>query len=66
MAVAEVPIIFTERVQGQSKITRKIIWEALPMVWRLLFQNGLRRWPRVRPTSPPPPPGETAKKQTAG
>jgi dolichol-phosphate mannosyltransferase len=64
MVVTEVPIIFTERVQGQSKITRKIIWEALPMVWQLLFQNGLRRWPRVRP-APPPPPGETTKKQTA-
>jgi dolichol-phosphate mannosyltransferase len=46
LKVAEVPIIFTERVFGQSKITGEIIREAFPMVWRLWFQNGLRRSPR--------------------
>lgn len=49
LRVAEVPIIFLDRFQGSSKMSRKIIWEALFMVWRLLFQNGLRRWPRVKP-----------------
>jgi dolichol-phosphate mannosyltransferase len=49
MKVAEVPIIFTERVQGHSKMTGNIIWEAAWMVWRLLLQNGLRRKPRKRP-----------------
>lgn len=44
---AEVPIVFTERVYGQSKITGKIIHEAFPMVWKLWFQNGLRRRPRA-------------------
>ena len=48
MKVVEVPIIFTERVHGQSKITARIIREAIPMVWRLWFQNGLRRRPRVQ------------------
>jgi len=48
LKVAEVPIIFTERVNGQSKITGEIIREAFPMVWRLWLQNGLRRRPRVR------------------
>jgi dolichol-phosphate mannosyltransferase len=43
MKVAEVPIIFTERLQGHSKMSRGIIWEAAWMVWRLLLQNGLRR-----------------------
>ncbi len=46
MKVVEVPIIFTDRFQGSSKMSRKIVYEALWMVWRLLFQNGLRRAPR--------------------
>ncbi len=46
MKVAEVPIIFTDRFQGTSKMSGHIVWEAVWMVWRLLFQNGLRRWPR--------------------
>jgi dolichol-phosphate mannosyltransferase len=46
MKVAEVPIIFTDRFQGASKMNRGIVGEALWMVWRLLFQNGLRRRPR--------------------
>jgi dolichol-phosphate mannosyltransferase len=33
--ICEVPIIFTERRQGQSKISRKIKFEAAVMVWRL-------------------------------
>jgi dolichol-phosphate mannosyltransferase len=48
MNVAEIPIIFTERLQGHSKMSRKIVWEALAMVWRLWFQNGLRRSPRKK------------------
>ena len=48
--IAEVPIIFTERVEGHSKMSRHIVREALIMVWWLWFQNGLRRSPRtVRP-----------------
>jgi dolichol-phosphate mannosyltransferase len=46
--VAEVPIIFTERVEGHSKMSGHIVSEALFMVWRLFFQNGCRRKPRVR------------------
>jgi len=46
MKIAEVPIIFTDRFQGSSKMSGKIVQEALIMVWRLLFQNGLRRSPR--------------------
>jgi len=47
--IAEVPIIFTERVQGHSKMSGHIVSEALWMVWRLWFQNGCRRHPRSRP-----------------
>jgi dolichol-phosphate mannosyltransferase len=47
LRVAEVPIIFTDRFLGTSKMSRKIVFEALWMVWRLWFQNGLRRSPRT-------------------
>lgn len=53
MKIVEVPIIFTDRFQGRSKMTGHIIREALIMVWRLWFQNKMRR----HPTSSPPPPG---------
>ncbi|MBA4150605.1 MAG: polyprenol monophosphomannose synthase [Verrucomicrobia bacterium] len=46
MKVTEVPIVFTDRFQGSSKMSRKIVYEALFMVWRLWIQNGLRRSPR--------------------
>ena len=46
--IVEVPIVFTERVHGQSKLSRRIVREALLMVWRLWFQNGMRRNPRKR------------------
>jgi dolichol-phosphate mannosyltransferase len=44
--IVEVPIIFTDRVEGSSKISRGIIIEAFWMVWRLWLQNGCRRRPR--------------------
>jgi dolichol-phosphate mannosyltransferase len=54
--IAEVPIIFTERVQGHSKMAGHIVSEALWMVWRLWFQNGCRRRPRgVPPQNVRPP-----------
>ena len=46
--VIEVPIIFTDRLEGHSKMSRDIVREALVMVWRLWVQNGLRRRPRGR------------------
>ena len=48
MRVAEVPIIFTDRFQGRSKMSRKIVYEALFMVWRIWAQCGFRRSPRQR------------------
>lgn len=47
LKVAEVPIIFTDRFQGRSKMSFNIVEEALLMVWRLLAQNGFRRRPRL-------------------
>ncbi|MBL6765997.1 MAG: polyprenol monophosphomannose synthase [Verrucomicrobiae bacterium] len=43
--ISEVPIIFTDRFVGSSKMSRNIVWEALWIVWRLWFENGLCRWP---------------------
>jgi hypothetical protein len=48
MKISETPIIFAERVLGFSKITPQIVREAFVMVWRLWFQCGLRRSPRVK------------------
>jgi dolichol-phosphate mannosyltransferase len=45
MRIAEVPIIFTDRFQGRSKMSKDIVREALWMVWRLLAQNKFRRRP---------------------
>jgi dolichol-phosphate mannosyltransferase len=46
--IVEVPIIFTDRAEGHSKMSGHIVTEALWMVWKLWLQNGLRRWPRKR------------------
>ena len=48
MKIVEVPIIFTERTQGHSKMAGGIVNEAFWLVWRLWLQNGLRRSPRVK------------------
>lgn len=48
LRVVEVPIIFTDRFQGRSKMSLNIVEEALLMVWRLLAQNGFRRKPMPR------------------
>jgi dolichol-phosphate mannosyltransferase len=59
MKVVEVPIIFTDRFQGRSKMTGHIIREAFLMVWRLWFQNGMRRKPcPAEPPRPAPPPAK--------
>lgn len=50
MKIVEVPIVFTDRFQGHSKMSGHIVREAFWMVWRLWFQNKMRR----RPTSSPP------------
>lgn len=31
----EIPIIFVDRVYGESKLSKKIMWEAIFMVWKL-------------------------------
>ena len=46
--IVEVPIIFTERTHGHSKMAGGIINEAFWLVWRLWAQNGFRRRPRKK------------------
>ncbi len=41
--IVEVPIVFEERHSGTSKMCKKIIWEALWMVWKLLYRAKFRR-----------------------
>lgn len=41
--VEEVPIIYTERRAGQSKMSRLTIWEAIWRPWLLLFRRIMRR-----------------------
>jgi dolichol-phosphate mannosyltransferase len=33
--IAEIPIVFVDRTQGQSKMSKRIVREAVWMVWRL-------------------------------
>ena len=40
LSVAEVPITFTDRREGQSKMSRKVIFESVLMPWRLRFKRG--------------------------
>lgn len=39
LRIVEVPIIFTERREGQSKMSKNIIWEAIWLMWRLRFSG---------------------------
>jgi dolichol-phosphate mannosyltransferase len=40
LRIREIPIVFTDRVVGESKMSRAIIWEAAWMVWRLRFSRS--------------------------
>jgi dolichol-phosphate mannosyltransferase len=39
LSIAEVPITFTDRREGQSKMSRKVIFESVLMPWRLRFSR---------------------------
>lgn len=41
--IVEIPIVFTDRVEGQSKMSRRIVREAIWMVWSLRLRSLLRR-----------------------
>jgi len=44
--IAEIPITFTDRFAGRSKMSGRIVREALWMVWALALSNRFRRRPR--------------------
>ena len=37
--IVEIPIVFVDRTEGQSKMSRKIVREAIWMVWRLRWRT---------------------------
>lgn len=43
--IVEMPIIFTDRLVGQSKMSRRIVWEAAFMVWKLRFASIMKKIP---------------------
>lgn len=45
--VVEVPIIFTDRFKGSSKMSKAIVREATWMVWKLWLNHGCRRTPVI-------------------
>jgi dolichol-phosphate mannosyltransferase len=46
---AEIPIIFIDRHSGTSKMSKKIVHEAITMVWKLRFGSMLRKMFRKGP-----------------
>ncbi len=43
LKIKEIPIVFTDRIEGTSKMTSAIIIEAIFMVWKLRFANKKKR-----------------------
>lgn len=41
--IAEIPIVFTDREHGESKMSTKIIREALVLLWKLRFMSLFRK-----------------------
>ncbi|MCK4774777.1 MAG: polyprenol monophosphomannose synthase, partial [Candidatus Krumholzibacteria bacterium] len=37
--IKEIPIIFVDRTSGASKMSRRIVWEAAFLVWKLRFES---------------------------
>lgn len=44
--ITDVPIIFTDRSDGESKMSKAIVFEAIWMVWKIFFACGCRRRPK--------------------
>ena len=42
-SIVEIPIVFVDRHAGTSKMSRRIVWEAMWLVWRLRLERILRR-----------------------
>jgi len=42
-SIVEIPIVFVDRHSGTSKMSRRIVWEAMWLVWRLRLERILKR-----------------------
>jgi dolichol-phosphate mannosyltransferase len=42
--IKEIPVVFTERRDGKSKMSKKIVWEAALIVWKLRFFPLFWEW----------------------
>ncbi len=42
-SMVEIPIVFVDRHSGTSKMSRRIVWEAMWLVWRLRIARILKR-----------------------
>ena len=42
-SIVEIPIVFVDRHSGTSKMSRRIVWEAMWLVWRLRIERILKR-----------------------
>jgi dolichol-phosphate mannosyltransferase len=42
-SLVEIPIVFVDRHSGTSKMSRRIVWEAMWLVWRLRIERILKR-----------------------
>ena len=38
--ICEIPIVFVDRRIGISKMSKRIIWEAVLLVWKLRFSRA--------------------------
>jgi dolichol-phosphate mannosyltransferase len=50
--IVEIPIVFVDRTEGTSKMSRKIVYEAVWMVWRLRWWSITGRVSRKRGDTP--------------
>ena len=41
--IKEIPIVFFDRIHGESKLSKKIMWEAVFLVWKLRFLNLINK-----------------------
>lgn len=42
--IQEIPIIFVDRVHGESKLSTRIMWEAIFLVWKLRFGSIIGKY----------------------